>query len=111
MRKTVVLISLLFLMSCGRLQKCELTVAGFDLSKSYSENLDFNFCGNDPLYFELKFSGYLEGEILLQEYYKFKGNGKIDTLISGDYYANEFLFSYRPLGDVEGDLEFKVSLR
>lgn len=62
MRKTVVLISLLFLMSCGRLQKCELTVAGFDLSKSYSENLDFNFCGNDPVYYELKFSGYLKGK-------------------------------------------------
>jgi len=111
MLKIVVLIPVLFLVSCGRLQKCELAVGKFDLGKPYSEKLDFNFCGVKPIYFQLEISGFLEGEILLQEYYKFKGMGKIDTLIAADFYANEFLFNYRPLGEVKGDLEFKVSLR
>lgn len=91
MKKIVSLVLVISLYGCDILKKCELQVAKFDLSKPYSENLDFNFCGNDPIYYQLEFSGYFEGEILLQDYFKFYGNGKIDTVINGDYYANEFL--------------------
>lgn len=110
MKKLVGLVLVISLYGCGRLRKCELTVAKFDLGESYSENLDFSFCGFQPNYFQLEISGKLEGKILLQEFYKFSGNGLIDTLIKSDYYAQEFLFNYRPLGEVKGDLEFKISL-
>ena len=111
MKKLVSLVLLIFLYGCDILNECELSVAKFDLSKPYSENLDFNFCGNDPVFYQLKFSGTLEGDILVQEFYKFSGTGKFDTLIVSDYYAEEFLFEYRPLGEVSGDLEFRISLR
>lgn len=111
MNKIALLILVLSLVSCGRLQKCELAVGKFDLGKPFSEKLDFSFCGFHPNYYRLEISGNLEGEFLLQQYFKFKGNGKIDTLIEGDYYAQEFLFNYSPLGKVEGDLEVRISLR
>lgn len=111
MKKIAVFISLLFLVSCGRLQKCELPVAKFDLKKPYEETLDFGFCNLNPVYFYLLVTGTLEGDILVQEFYKLSGTGKIDTLIVSDYYAEKFQFSYRPLGNVEADLEFKISLR
>lgn len=111
MKKIAVFILVLTLGSCGRQSKCELAVSKFDMDKPYSEKLDFSFCGFHPNYYRLEISGNMEGEILLQEYFKFKGNGKIDTLIEGDYYAQEFLFNYSPLGEVKGELEFKISLR
>lgn len=111
MKKIVVLVLVLSLVSCGRLQKCELAVGKFNLGEPYSEKLDFSFCDFHPNYYWLEISGNLEGEFFLQEYFKFRGNGKIDTLIKGDYYAKEFLFHYSPLGEVKGELEFKISLR
>ncbi|RAI95200.1 hypothetical protein [Algoriphagus yeomjeoni] len=104
------LILILSLYGCIGRNNCELSTQKFDLNLAYEESLDFSFCNINPNYFQLHFSGELEGDILLLEYYKFSGNGKIDTLITADYYANEFIFNYRPLGKVKGDLEFKISL-
>jgi hypothetical protein len=96
---------------CTTREKCELSIQKFDYRKPYEETLDFGFCNLNPVYFHLKVSGTLEGDILIQEFYKLSGTGKIDTLIVSDYYADKFQFFYRPLGDIKADLEFKVSLR
>ncbi|WP_425636917.1 hypothetical protein ACPUEN_16100 [Algoriphagus yeomjeoni] len=104
-------IVMLSLYGCVGRNNCELSTQKFDLNLPYEESLDFSFCNINPNYFQLHFSGELEGDILLLEYYKFSGNGKIDTLITADYYANEFIFKYSPLGEVKGDLDFDISLR
>ena len=101
----------IFFGGCERPKTCELIVGEFDYSESYEETLKFGFCNLDPNYFQQEVSGTLEGDILLQEFYKLSGKGEIDTVIMGDYYADKFVFDYRPLGEVSGDLEFKISLR
>lgn len=68
-------------------------------------------CNPNPVYFDLEVTGTLEGDILIQEFYKFSGKGKIDTLIVSDYYAEIIQFTSCPLGEVSADLEFKISLR
>ena len=110
MKKSIWFLLMLLIYGCYGRFNCKLTTQKFDLNKPYEESLDFSFCNFNPNHFQLHISGELEGDILLLENYKFSGNGKIDTLITSDYYANEFIFNYRPIGEVKGDLEFKISL-
>jgi hypothetical protein len=98
------------LIACSAPEKCQYEVAQFDLNSPYSEKIDFTDCGDYIDYYRLDIEGELDGEIIINNIYKFKVQGKIDTLIQGDYYSNKFNFKYEPRGAVEGKLKFKITL-
>ena len=92
---------------------CERQVSSFDLNKDYEEVLDFSACGlNQVTYHSIHISGAGEvyGDFLVGEYFKVEGKGHYDTLITAEYYSDRFNFYYSPLGEVDGDLTFKVIL-
>jgi hypothetical protein len=110
MKNIICLIALLCCIGCSGLEECQYEVAQFDLNNPYEEEIDFAGCGDNILYYELNIEGELDGEIIIKNIYKFKAQGKIDTLIQGEYYSNKFYFKYKPIGPVEGKLKFKITL-
>jgi hypothetical protein len=110
MKKIICLIALLCCIGCSGLEECQYEVAQFDLNGPYDEEIDFTDCGDDILYYELNIEGELDGEIIINNIYKFKTQGKIDTLIQGDHYSNKFNFNYKPIGPVEGKLKFQITV-
>ena len=107
MRKVLLLIlcTCFSFIGCSSPEECQYEVAQFDLNAPYDEEIDFTDCGDNFLYYELDIEGELEGEIIINNIYKFKAQGKIDTLIQGDHYSNKFNFNYKPIGPVEGKLK------
>ncbi|MDG1276573.1 MAG: hypothetical protein P8O16_04780 [Algoriphagus sp.] len=112
MRKVLLLIlcTCYSFVGCSSREECQFEVAQFDLNVPYGEKIDFAGCGDNILYYELNIEGELDGEIIIKNIYKFKAQGKIDTLIQGEYYSNKFYFKYEPKGPVEGKLKFKITL-
>jgi hypothetical protein len=112
MRKVLLLIlcTCFSFTGCSPREECQYEVAQFDLNEPYDEEIDFTDCGDDILYYELNIEGELDGEIIIKNIYKLKAQGKIDTLIQGEYYSNKFYFKYKPKGEVEGKLKFKITL-
>ena len=110
MKKIIILISFFAFIGCSPREECQYEVAQFDLNAPYDEEIDFTDCGDDILYYELDIEGELDGEIIIKNIYTFKAQGKIDTLIQGEYYSNKFNFKYKPIGPVEGKLKFKITL-
>jgi hypothetical protein len=111
MKKIIWLVALLYCLGCSSLEEeCQYEVAQFDLNTPYEEEINFAGCGDNILYYELNIEGELDGEIIIKNIYKFKTEGKIDTLIQGEYYSNKFYFKYKPIGPVEGKLKFRVTL-
>ncbi|RAI85786.1 hypothetical protein [Algoriphagus yeomjeoni] len=110
MKNIISLIAILCCIGCSGLEECQYEVPQFDLNTPYEEEIDFAGCGDNIHYYKLDIEGELNGEIVLLNIYKFKAKGRIDTLIRGDYYSNKFNFKYKPIGPVEGDLKFKITL-
>jgi hypothetical protein len=111
MRKAVVIMSILAMVSCSDLEECNQTISGFDLNKIYEAKLDFTDCKlKQVTYHSIHISGEVYGGFIVGEYFKAEGKGKYDTLITADYYSDIFTFYYRPLGKVKGELTFKVIL-
>ncbi|GEM_PF-855721 len=112
MRKALQLIlcTCISFMGCSSREECQYEVAQFDLNVPYDEEIDFTNCGDNFLYYELDIEGVLDGEIIINNIYKFKAHGKIDTLIQGDHYSNKFNFNYKPIGGVEGKLKFQITI-
>ena len=110
MKKIICLITLLCCIGCSGLEECQYEVAQFDLNTPYEEEIDFEACGDYIHYYKLDIEGELDGEIIIKDIYKLKAQGKIDTLIQGEYYSNKFYFKYKPIGPVEGKLKFKITL-
>ncbi|MDG1276571.1 MAG: hypothetical protein P8O16_04770 [Algoriphagus sp.] len=102
---------LTFSISACTSKVCERQVSSFDLNKNYEEELDFSACGlKQVTYHSIRISGEVYGDFLVGEYFKVEGKGHYDTLITADYYSDRFNFYYNPLGEVNGDLTFKVIL-
>jgi len=102
---------LTFSISACTKKVCELNVSSFDLNKNYEEELDFSACDlKQVTYHSIHISGEVYGDFMIGEYFKAEGKGKYDTLITADYYSDIFNFYYRPLGEVKGELIFKVIL-
>jgi hypothetical protein len=110
MKRLIILISFFAFIGCSPREECQYEVAQFDLNAPYDEKIDFTDCGDYIHYYEMDIEGELDGEIMILDYFKFKAQGKIDTLIRGDYYFNKFNFNYKPIGAVEGKLKFKITL-
>jgi hypothetical protein len=112
MRKVLLLIlcTCFSFIGCSPREECQYEVAQFDLNAPYDEKIDFTDCGDYINYYKLDIEGELDGEIIIKNIYKFKAQGKIDTLIRGEYYSNKFYFKYEPRGPVEGKLKFKITL-
>ena len=112
MRKVLLLIlsTCFSFIGCSSPEECQFEMAQFDLNAPYSEEIDFTDCRDDILYYKLKIEGELDGEIIVKNIYTSKAQGKIDTLIQGEYYSNKFYFKYEPIGPVEGKLKFKITL-
>ena len=110
MRKIICLIALLYCIGCSPREECQYEVLQFDLNSTYEEKIDFEACGDYINYYRLDIEGELDGEIIINNIYKFKTQGKIDTLIQGDHYSNKFNFKYEPKGKVEGKLKFQITL-
>jgi hypothetical protein len=112
MRKALQLIlcTCISFMGCSSREECQYEVAQFDLNAPYDEKIDFTDCGDYINYYKLDIEGELDGEIIINNIYKFKAQGKIDTLIRGDHYSNKFSFNYKPKGNVVGKLKFKITL-
>ncbi|WP_075350340.1 hypothetical protein [Algoriphagus marinus] len=90
---------------------CERHVSSFDLNNNYKEELDFSACGlKQVTYHSIRISGEVYGDFLVGESFKVEGKGHYDTLITAEYYSDRFNFYYRPLGEVKGELTFKVIL-
>jgi hypothetical protein len=102
---------LTFSISACTSKVCERQVSSFDLNKNYEEKLDFSACGLKKVtYHSIRISGEVYGDFLVGEYFKVEGNGYYDTLITAEFYSDRFNFHYSPLGEVNGDLTFKVIL-
>jgi hypothetical protein len=110
MKNIICLIALLCCIGCSGLEECQYEVAQFDLNTPYEEEINFAGCGDNIDYYKLNIEGELDGEIIIKNIYKLKAQGKIDTLIQGEYYSNKFYFKYKPIGPVEGRLKFKITL-
>lgn len=90
---------------------CERQVSSFDLNNNYKEKLDFSACDlKQVTYHSIRISGEVYGDFLVGESFKVEGKGHYDTLITAEYYSDRFKFYYSPLGEVNGDLKFKVIL-
>lgn len=101
----------LVLLSCSSFEeKCQYEVPQFDLNVPYEKEIDFGACGDDINYYRLDIEGEVYGDIIIKNIYRFSPQGKLDTLIRGEYYSNKFYFKYTPIGPVEGELKFRITL-
>lgn len=110
MKKIRLLILLFTCIGCSAREDCSYELDQFDLNAPYSEKINFEGCGDDISYYKLDVQGELDGEISVQNIYKIKAQGKIDTLIRGEFYSNEFNFKYEPKGQVKGKVKFQITL-
>ncbi len=110
MKKIGLLILLFICIGCSSREDCSYELDQFDLNTPYSEKINFEGYGDDISYYKLDVQGELDGEINFQNIYIITAQGKIDTLIRGEFYSNEFNFKYEPKGQVKGKVKFQITL-